>query len=104
LLLLKYKILFIKYYLDETIIIYKNSEKNVIDKLVELEFPKINNTFSYLTDIKIFDLTIEKMKNLQDKYDSKEKELNKLLILSEKDIWKSELLELKNEYIKFLKL
>ena len=104
LLLLKYKILFIKYYLDGTIIIYKNSEKNVIEKLVELEFPKINNTYSYLTDIKIFDLTIEKIKNLQDKYDSKEKELNKLLILSEKDIWKSELLELKNEYVKFLKL
>jgi hypothetical protein len=64
LLLLKYKILFIKYYLDGTIIIYKNSEKNVIEKLVELEFPKINNTYSYLTDIKIFDLTIEKIKNL----------------------------------------
>ena len=104
LLLLKYKILFIKYYLDGTIIIYKNSEKNVIEKLVELEFPKINETYSYLTDIKIFDLTIEKIKNLQDKYDSKEKELNKLLILSEKDIWKNELLELKNEYVKFLKL
>ena len=101
--LLKYKILFIKYYLDGTIIIYKNSEKIVIEKLIELQFPKINKSFTYLTDIRIFDLTIEKLQDLQDKYNSKEKELNKLLIISEKDIWKNELLELKNEYNKFLK-
>jgi hypothetical protein len=50
--------------------------------------------------MKIFDLTIEKMDDLENKYNNKMNELDKLLLTSEKDMWIKELNEFKYEYNK----
>jgi hypothetical protein len=50
--------------------------------------------------MKIFDLSIEKMDELENKYNNKLSELDKLLLTSEKEMWIKELQEFKNEYKK----
>jgi hypothetical protein len=50
--------------------------------------------------MKIFDLNIDKMNDLEDKYNKRIQELDILLITSEKETWITELNEFKKEYLK----
>ena len=65
-------------------------------KKMSVSFDSNSLTFDYLTDIKLFSVTSEKLKSLRDKKDSK---LNELMILrkkSVKSIWMDELEELES--------
>ena len=74
------------------------SYDDVINNLVENRFKKLGKeydsvdvSFGYLTDIKLFDVTKEKMEKLKrDTYNLGEK-IEKLELTSVQDIWMSEL-------------
>ena len=105
--ILKYKVMFIEYVLDKKIIIERQKKINIINKLIELKFPKLvdsNNdeSYDYLTEMSLFSLTEEKIDELNNRYKNKEEELKIVQSTSEIDQWKSELNEFKNEYIKWI--
>jgi DNA topoisomerase II len=108
--LLKYKVLFIKDYIKKKVVIEKKKRQQVFDKLEELKYPKLSNKLDDLeenknynyTDMPIYTLTEEKMNDLQKQYDGKLKEYNEYLNTQVEDIWKSELNEFKKYYLKWL--
>ena len=100
---MKYKALFIKYVLEEKIIVFKQKRQSVIDKLIELKFPELstsneNKSFDYITNIPLFNLTLEKIEELNNKLKEKEQELNYVKITPPVDVWRLELKELLKEY------
>ena len=97
--ILKYKKLFIEMVLDGTIIIYRQKKETIIEKLSELKFPKlVSNNYEYITDIPLFNLTQEKIDELNEKYNIKEQELVKVQITSEIEQWTIELDEFSKAY------
>ncbi len=91
--LLKYKMIFIKFVLSKKIIIEKQNKENIVIKLEELKFPKLNenNSYDYLLNIPLFSLNLEKNGEFKNKGGNKEDEWNLLNSTSEKQIWKKEL-------------
>jgi DNA topoisomerase-2 len=110
--IVKYKMKFIQFVLDGKIVVFKQKKSIIIDKLVELEFPKLvtkltsgaveefvedisNNdtskSYEYITSMPLFSLTEEKIYELQEKLDSKQEELSNVEATSEKDQWRFEL-------------
>ena len=104
----KYRIKFIEDYINGIIKIYKVKEQDVIIQLDKLGYPKLSfnindpkKDYSYLTDMKIFSLTEEKMEELTKKKDLKEAELKKYINTSIKQLWLNELNELEKVYDKW---
>merc|ERR1711997_288320 len=97
LLILKYKIKFIKDILAEKIIIKKRTKANVIDQIIELKFPKLsarNNeecSFRYLTELQIFSLTSDKIEEFEKAYNEKNKDLQYYINITPKKLWEKEL-------------
>ena len=97
--ILKYKKLFIEMVLDGRIIIYKQKKEIIISRLIELSFPKLEtNNYEYITDIPLFNLTLEKIDELNEKFNSKEQELHHIQITTEIEQWTIELDEFLNAY------
>jgi len=115
----KYKMKFIKYVLEGKIVVFKQKKTVIIDKLIELKFPKLvtklssvaveesdedssNNdtskSYEYITSMPLFSLTEEKIDELQEKLDSKQEELANVEATSETDQWRSELEEVLEIY------
>lgn len=111
--LLKYKILFLNYVITGKIIVFENkvarSKSDVVAKLEELNFPKLNSnidslelSYTYITNLPLFALTPEEMKKLQDELDQQKKETDIYRNTSILVIWNNELDELSKEYSKWL--
>lgn len=122
---LNWKIKFIEYYLAEKIVLVKRSKggKNthlkradVIAQLVKHKFPmllspadskkmedekKAAKSYNYLTDIRIFDLTFEKMQELLADHVDKTSQYKKLKKTTEADLWRADLKDLRAGYAKW---
>ena len=102
--LLKYKVMFIKKKLSGEIKIDNKKRKDIINKLVDLGFPKLavnpddDKTYKYITDMPLFALTYEKIEELNRKYKEKKLELDALEKSSEIDLWTSDLDEFEEAY------
>ena len=106
--LLKYKALFIKYVLEEKIIVFRQKKQAIIDKLVELEFPMLSTTddeksYDYITGIPLFHLTLEKIEELNDRLKEKEEELDYVKKTTPIEFWRNELKEFENVYKQWYK-
>ncbi len=106
--LLTYKVKFINYYIKNKITI-KNIKKEVIEeKLKDLEFPKLSQkdgekeSYKYLLDMPIRQLTKEKVDELKKKFDEKFDQVNQMKELTPESIWLTELNEFENVYDKWL--
>lgn len=104
--LLKWRIKFIEDYLNRVVIVERKKKIEVIKQLEDLQYPKLdidykseNKSYNYITDIKLFDLTEEKLKELNDKFETKLKELEEYKKTKSLNIWKKELIELRELYI-----
>jgi len=86
---------FILMVVNEELIINKRKRGEIEDDLEENDFKKINNTFDYLLNMPIYQLTFEKIEELKKQKEIKETEYNKLNKMKPHDIWKDELIELK---------
>lgn len=98
---------FINQIIDDQITVFKKSKKIIISILEkegydvdpdEIDLTE-NNKFDYLIKMSIESFTKEKMDELALKKDEKEKELSKLESTTIQDIWKQELIDLKDFYI-----
>jgi len=91
--LLESKIRFIKLVIEEKIIIFNKKKDFIVKQLLAVEPPllKVNETFDYLLDLKIWTLTEEKIKDLETKMKSMFSELELLKAKSINEMWDSEL-------------
>jgi DNA topoisomerase-2 len=87
---------FILMVVNEELIINKRKRGEIEDDLEENDFKKINNSYDYLLNMPIYQLTFEKIEELKKQKDIKNAEYNKLNKMKPHDIWKNELVELKN--------
>jgi len=108
--ILKEKIRFIEYILSKKIIIEKREEDDIIKDLHRLEFKELsydinseNPSFRYLTDMKLFSLTNNKMKELIAECAKKQNEYDIYMNRTIEEIWTSELDLLEAEYHKWIK-
>ena len=109
--LISYKIKFIMLIVKNELII-NNKKKSIIEsELEQLKFPKLNKSindthesYEYLLSMPIFNLTFEKIEELELNHKNKLTEYNHLFALSAKDIWLSELVDLKDKYLKSIEI
>jgi DNA gyrase/topoisomerase IV subunit B len=91
---LKSKIRFTEEYIDGTLDINKKSKDYSIDLLEKREYHKVNNTFDYLLNISVSSFTSEKITELVNTHDKKEKEYNYYLSATDKELWLCDLRDL----------
>jgi DNA topoisomerase-2 len=87
---------FILMVVNDELLISKRKRGEIEDDLEENDFNKINNSYDYLLNMPIYQLTYEKIEELKKQKEQKEAEYNKLNKMKPHDIWKIELLELKS--------
>ena len=94
--LLENKIRFIRAVVNEEIIIHK-FKKIDLEKLLESEsYKKHNDSYDYIIKIPVYNLTIDKVDDLEADLVKSQKQYDDLLSKDIKDIWKDELLDLSN--------
>lgn len=89
------KIRFIKSVVSGEIQVTKMKKAELESLLAEMEFMDIDGTYDYLVKIPIYNLTTDKVEQLENEYTKKTEELEVLSNTDVKDIWKKELSELK---------
>jgi DNA topoisomerase-2 len=99
---LENKVRFIKFVIEKKIIIEKRKKKEILEKLEELEFMKIDNNYDYLINMPLHVLTLEKIEEYDDEYNKTKKELKEYEKLSVQQLWLNELDELEVAYNKWL--
>ena len=102
--ILRYKMQFIKDVLSKRIIIERTKKQVIINKLIELKYPMVENdgNYDYLLKMEILNFSEEKIQELENKCKNKEQELQIVMATSENDIWLSELNELEAKYTSWL--
>lgn len=95
--ILKYKVKFIKDYLNRTIKLEREDKDKVIDQLVTLEYPKLHysieapeekRTYDYITGMQLFSLTLQKMEELENEYGKKQDEYDNYNSIMVEELWK----------------
>jgi DNA topoisomerase II len=79
------------------------SKDAIIQRLEDLDFPKISTdqskpSYNYITNIKLFDLTAEKVEELKNKLSNKQNDIEELENKTTNDMWADELEDFINEY------
>ena len=90
--ILKNKVRFIEYICNEKISVYKRKKQDIIEQLKEYKFDKQDDSYNYLLDMKIYNLTyeyIDKIEKQLKNYENEEKELKKM---SDIKLWKNDML------------
>jgi DNA gyrase/topoisomerase IV subunit B len=109
--MLKYKVKFIKDYLNRTIKLEREKREKVIEQLVTLKYPKLNysieapvekRTYDYITGMQLFSLTLEKIEELENEYKKKQDEYDDYNSITIEELWKRELNDFMISYNKWL--
>lgn len=88
---LENKVSFIREVVNETLSISRRKKSEIVNDLVLKGYKKIDNEYEYLLSMPISSLTQEKIDKLNVERDSKKNELEWLLGMSPKMLWKSDL-------------
>lgn len=100
--LLKNKIRFIKAVVTEEIIVHKMKKDELTDWLTTNEYSLHENKFDYIMRVPIYNLTIDKVDELENEVKHAQEEIDRVRQLDIKDWWNDELQEFTNEYDKFV--
>jgi DNA topoisomerase-2 len=120
--LLKWKRKFIKYVVEDKIIVSKRRKDEIIDDLVRLGFPQLcikkastnyvigraehdgseeeGASYNYITSLPLFSLTTEQINKLEEDYNKSKKEFEDLQSKTEIDLWSNELDSFMEAYLK----
>ena len=109
--ILKYKIKFIEDYRSKKITIQDQAESEIVDNLISRKFPTLSykynaleeeKTYRYLTDMRLWSLTKEKINDLIKEHNQKKTEYDDYNATSALQLWKRELLEFETAYDKWV--
>ena len=92
--LLNAKARFIKEYIDGILKINKQTKQYIINLLENKEYPKDEDSFDYLLKLPMYNLTLEKIKELEKQCITKQKELDYYISKTASELWKVDLTEL----------
>jgi DNA topoisomerase-2 len=108
--ILKYKVKFIEDIFDKKIKIEKQKKEVIIDRLIELKYPKLaknvmnpDKSYSYLIELPLWSLTYEKIEELKAQLEDIRKVLEDYKNKTEEEIWLSELYEFEVSYKQWVK-
>lgn len=110
--ILKYKVKFIEDYRSKKIIIQDKSEEVIESNLQSLEYPKLSSkydapeedkTYSYLTNMRIWSLTVERINELNKEHKLKSAEYDDYVATTAINLWRRELQEFDKAYDKWVK-
>ena len=103
--ILEGKVRFIEYVLDDKIVVARRDEEAIIGDLRRHGFEELSHTvgaeqvsFRYLTDMKLFSLTNQRVRELRDERDKKRREYEEYRKMTIKDLWSRELDQFLVEY------
>ena len=108
--ILKNKVRFIKDVINDKIIIAKQKKDKIMDKLETLKYPKLspdafcteeNKTYNYLTSLNLFSITLDKIDELNEEYEKKQREYDLYVRITTVELWKTELMEYIEAYTKW---
>jgi len=98
---LKWKMKFIEEVLDDKITVYRKKRDDIIAQLVKKKYSTMGDEkYDYLLSLPIHSFTYEKIEELKEKIKNKEEEIVTLDSKNEKELWKDELKEFSDAYIK----
>lgn len=87
------KATFIQMVVDDELIIFKK-KKSVLEKELEKLFPKIEDSYDYLLNIKTYQYTEEAINEMKKEVNSKKSELDKLKKTTILNMWQSDILKI----------
>jgi DNA topoisomerase-2 len=93
----KNKLKFVKYIIEDKIIINKKSKQDIKSQLEEFKFNEVDGSYNYLLNMPIYSLGHEKLKELVGKINELTNKYKKLDSSKPEDIWLDDLSELKNK-------
>jgi DNA topoisomerase-2 len=100
-LILSNKIRFIIDVIEGNIVIMNKKLKDVEEQLIKRDYNKFEDSYNYLLQMPIYQLTTEKKENLEKEVHKLKKEIDELREMSIMMIWKKELTVLLEEWKKF---
>ena len=102
LLVVNARVRFILEFIAGDIVISNRTKQNLLEQLVEREYPEVDGTYDYLIKMPIYNLTKERIEELNKDKDMKTEMFANLEKKEIYDIWLDELKVLEKEYNKFL--
>jgi len=91
-LLLESKVKFIRYVIKGTIEVFNKKKDFIVKQIIEVgDLVKVNDSWDYLLDLKLWTLTQEKIMDLETKMKNTYSELDKIKKTSIEEMWTSEL-------------
>jgi DNA topoisomerase-2 len=89
--LLSNKLRFLREVNDKSLELFRVPEEEILKKLVEKKYDKIDGSFHYLLDLPVRFFTIEKMRQLENDLQNKKTLLQELMSKSEERLWTEDL-------------
>jgi DNA topoisomerase-2 len=96
------KIRFIKSVITNELVVSKLKKAELEDHLSKNEYLLVNDSYDYLLRIPIYNLTIDKVDDLEKEFKQHEENLDKIKSKTEKDMWLDELVMFEKAYEAFL--
>ena len=90
LVVLKNKVRFISMVTQEELIIFKKKKDVIVSELTYLKFDKVNKSYDYLLDMKLYTLTEECILELRKQHADTEQQLNTVAHTSLQDMWEND--------------
>ena len=100
--LMKNKIRFIKEVVNETIIVHKIKKAELEKYLLDNTYMKHDDSYDYIIRIPVYNLTIDKVEDLEKDIAKSENEIDILTNKKPEEIWSEELSEFEKVYEKFM--
>ena len=104
LLVLNARVRFILEFIAGDIVISNRTKQNLLEQLETREYPMVDNNYDYLIKMPIYNLTKERIEELNKEKDEKTEMFTKLEETETYNIWLSELKELTKQYKKFCEI
>lgn len=89
--ILEQKARFISMIVNEELIVYRKKKNVIVSELKQHKFKTVDNSYDYLLKMEIYNLTDEKIKELNDQRDKIKKDVETLSNLTVENIWMKEL-------------
>ena len=89
---------FIKNILDGKIIVNNKSKDEIVTQIESIGLEQIDNSYDYLLRMPIYSLTKEMFEKLKEDFSSKKEEIEKLKLVDPKDLYLSDLSDLKKKF------
>lgn len=102
LLMISYKVKFILLIVENKLKINNKKKSEIENNLVEHKFPKIDDSYNYLLNMPIYNLTYEKIEELKKQQKEKESEFEILSSMTPEKLWINDLNELEKSYDKWI--